>query len=116
MNDGYFDDKYDTSQWFLSTTDKGQKRDKKDWVYYPRNDDNMKSTTGAIFHLSHPSNNLNSEIDIAAQATVIRKNAKHDPITDSNELISCSQYGNINRNSDPFVNSNQSLAMYSAPH
>ena len=92
-------DGVDPSNWFLNTSSPDQST----WVYYPRNDDNMKTNTGVIFHLVHPSNSLGAEVDIAAQATVIRKNAKSDPITDSQTLIKCSLYGNPERNSDPVV-------------
>jgi hypothetical protein len=56
-------------------------------------------------HLIHPSNTLGAEIDIAAQGTVLRYKGS-DPkavITNYNELIRCSQYGNPHRNSDPEV-------------
>ena len=54
-------------------------------------------------HLIHPSNTLSAEIDIAGQATVIRKDSDGNIITDPQELIQCSKYGNPGRNSDPSV-------------
>lgn len=49
-----------------------------------------------------PANTLSAEIDIAAQATVIRK-GENGIITDEDTLINCSQYGNQFRHSDPHV-------------
>jgi hypothetical protein len=71
-------------------------------VYNPYNYWNIWSTSGSICHLIQPNNTLGAEIDIAAQATVIRgKDGK--PVTDGNQLILCSKYGNPGRNSDPTV-------------
>ena len=89
----------DPREWYLNT----KSDDKSTWVYYPRNDWNMSTTNGIIFHLIHPSNTLGAEVDISAQATVIRYNSQENPITDEQMLINCSQYGNPERNSDPVV-------------
>ena len=71
-------------------------------VYNPYNYWNIWSTSGSIAHLIQPNNTLGAEIDIAAQSTVIRaKNGK--VVTDQNQLILCSKYGNPGRNSDPTV-------------
>ena len=71
-------------------------------VYNPNNYWNVWSTTGSIAHLIQPNNTLSAEIDIAAQSTVIRaKNGK--VVTDQNQLILCSKYGNPGRHSDPVV-------------
>ena len=72
-------------------------------VYNPTNQWNDATNTGTIINLIHPSNTLGAEVDIAAQATVIRKNKNGTVITDANELIRCSKYGNPGRNSDPTV-------------
>ena len=74
-------------------------------VYNPVNYYNCSSTTGFIAHLIHPSNTLGAEIDIVAQATVLRVDKTGNPITSAIPLIDCSKYGQANRNSDPFVNS-----------
>lgn len=71
-------------------------------IYNPNNYYNFNSTSGTIMHLIHPSNTLSAEIDIAAQATVIRTK-KGKVIDNANDLIACSQYGNPNRDSDPNV-------------
>lgn len=72
-------------------------------VYNPNNVWNNYTTTGTIAHLIHPANTLSAEVDIAAQATVVRKDGSGNVITDEQQLINCSQYGNPNRNSDPHV-------------
>lgn len=72
-------------------------------VYNPNNYWNQLTTTGTIIHLIQPNNTLGAEIDIAAQATVIRKDSSGKTITDANQLILCSRYGNPGRNSDPTV-------------
>ncbi|KAH6844692.1 hypothetical protein B0I37DRAFT_433185 [Chaetomium sp. MPI-CAGE-AT-0009] len=58
---------------------------------------------GCIMHLAQVNNTLGAEIDIAAQATVLRKNKKGELITDQTTLCNCSKYGNPNRNSDPAI-------------
>jgi hypothetical protein len=50
-----------------------------------------------------PANTLGAEVDLGALATVLRKRKDGTPITDSDELIKCSNYGNKDRNSDPTV-------------
>ena len=72
-------------------------------VYNPANQWNIRSNTGSLLHLIQPNNTLSAEIDIAAQATVLRKHPDGTPVTDESELINCSQYGNPGRHSDPHV-------------
>lgn len=81
-----------------------------EYSYNPDNYWNRYSTTGAIGHLAHPNNSLSAEIDIAAQATVIRKNEHGELISDPRELIRCSRYGGPARNSDPVVRLHFQLA------
>lgn len=64
---------------------------------------NNKWNAAFAVHLIQPNNNLGAEIDIAAQATVLRKHGTHDPVTDAIELIECSLYGDEERNSDPHI-------------
>ena len=68
-------------------------------TYRPRNKWNLQFAV----HLIQSANNLGAEINIAAQATVLRRNAEHNPITDPIELIECSQFGVKERNSDPHI-------------
>lgn len=58
---------------------------------------------GCIMHLAQVNNTLGAEIDIAAQATVLRKNPSGQLITDQTILCNCSRYGNPKRNSDPTI-------------
>ncbi|ODB55041.1 hypothetical protein A7311_20615 [Paenibacillus polymyxa] len=69
-------------------------------VYFPYNKWN---TTHGCLHLIQPNNTLNAEIDIAANATVLRKKQDGTLITDANELICCAQYGAPLRASDPTI-------------
>ena len=72
-------------------------------VYHPCNQWNNSTRTGSIAHLIQKNNTLGAEIDIAAQATVIRKDRSGNIVTNEAQLIACSQYGNAGRNSDPAV-------------
>src|SRR4030095_2649892 len=67
--------------------------------YLPRNSLNM---THAI-HLIQRNNTLEAEINIAAQATIIRRQGTTDPIVDANDLINCSGFGQAERHSDPHI-------------
>ena len=74
------------------------------WIYNPNNKFNSSTTTGTITHLVQDANTLGAEIDIAAQATVLRKSrSTGKPVTESDQLIRCSRYGDPDRNSDPRV-------------
>jgi hypothetical protein len=68
-------------------------------VYNRRNKWNMQNAV----HLVQRNNSLSAEINIAAQATVLRKSGAHDPITDAIELIECSGFGVKERHSDPHI-------------
>lgn len=71
-------------------------------AYHDRNPWNSTTTQGAVHLISNP-NSLSAEVFLAGQATVLRKNAAGNPITDKNQLINCSSYGTPNRNSDPTI-------------
>jgi len=68
-------------------------------TYAPRNSFNMKHA----IHLIQGANTLRAEIDIASQATIIRRHGSHDPVTNPNELINCSGFGKADRHSDPHI-------------
>jgi len=74
-----------------------------DGNYNPRNKWNDSTKTGTIMHLIQPNNTLGAEVDLGARATVVRKRKDGTLITDSDELIKCSRYGNPDRNSDPTI-------------
>lgn len=67
------------------------------------NRSNKWNLTDGIVHLTHPANTLGAEINLAARATVLRKKGAIDPVTDSNDLICCSGYGDPDRFSDPTI-------------
>jgi hypothetical protein len=63
---------------------------------------NKWNTTNGAMHLNQPNNTLGAEINIAAQATILReKNGV--VLTDADELIECAQYGAAGRASDPTI-------------
>jgi hypothetical protein len=68
-------------------------------AYSPRNSWNARYAV----HLVQPNNTLRAEINIASSATVLRRHDGDDPVTDANELIKCSGYGEPDRHSDPHI-------------
>ena len=66
---------------------------------------NKWNTTDGILHLTHPANYLSAEIQLAADATILRTDANGHLITDPDKLIRCAQYGNPLRSSDPKIGS-----------
>jgi len=71
----------------------------KNGVYNSRN---MWNTTNGAVHLTHGANTLEAEINIAAQATVLRAR-QGQPLTDPDALICCAGYGVPGRASDPRI-------------
>jgi hypothetical protein len=74
-------------------------------LYNPLNKWNTQPSQGAVtgaVHLISPPNTLNAEIYLAAAATLLREQAGL-PVTDPDQLITCSQYGTPGRNSDPHI-------------
>jgi hypothetical protein len=61
------------------------------------------AATGAV-HLISPPNTLGAEIYLAAAATLLGENGGQ-PVTDPEQLINCSRYGQPGRNSDPLIGS-----------
>lgn len=68
-------------------------------AYIPRN----KWNRAFAVHLIQRNNSLRAEINIAAQATILRKQAGQDPVTDPIALIQCSGFGAEERHSDPHI-------------
>ncbi|MTH66301.1 hypothetical protein [Paracoccus shanxieyensis] len=64
---------------------------------------NKWNTKDGIIHLTHPANTLGAEINLAARATVLRRDARGARITESRRLIASSGYGSVNRSSDPNI-------------
>jgi hypothetical protein len=64
---------------------------------------NRWNTTDGIVHLSQPNNTLGAEINIAAQATILRQRGGQ-PVTDPPDLTeNCSGFGQGGRASDPHI-------------
>ncbi|PRQ02673.1 hypothetical protein [Enhygromyxa salina] len=61
------------------------------------------TTTEGVVHLISAPNALSAEISLAGQATILRKDSTGEPITDPAGLITCSNYGIADRNSDPHI-------------
>jgi len=70
--------------------------------YNPTNRWNRDTTNGAM-HLVQRNNTLSAQIELAAGASIVRTRSDGSVITDSQELIACSQYGVTTRFSDPFI-------------
>jgi hypothetical protein len=64
---------------------------------------NVWNTIRGAMHLIQPANSLNAEIRIAADATILRKNADGTLKTDAQDLINCAHYGVAERASDPHI-------------
>lgn len=77
----------------------------KKYIYLPSNKWNRDVNTGTIAHLIQRYNALSAEVDIAAQATILRQDLSYGKlITNINQLCGDgSSYGNAKRNSDPTV-------------
>jgi hypothetical protein len=61
------------------------------------------NTENGIVHLTHAANTIGAQINLAARATALRKNASGTRITDARRLICCSGFGSCNRSSDPSI-------------
>lgn len=82
--------------------------------YNPRNKWNGSTDTGTIAHLIQRNNTLPAEIQIAADATVLRRDASYGRLM-TNIIELCgkgSAYGNDKRNSDPVVSMTRTVYRY----
>jgi hypothetical protein len=70
--------------------------------YIPNNRWNN-SVTDGVMHLIQENNTLGAEIEIAGAATIVRLTPAGAIMTDTRELIECGRYGQVERNSDPFI-------------
>jgi hypothetical protein len=64
---------------------------------------NVWNTSKGVMHLTHRANTLGAEVNLAARATVLRRDAFGKRITEARRLISASGYGDANRSSDPSI-------------
>jgi hypothetical protein len=63
---------------------------------------NVWNSTKGIMHLSHPNNFVAAEIQLGADATILRKkNGK--AVVQADALVCCSGYGGTSRSSDPTI-------------
>ena len=69
-------------------------------TYNPRNAWN---TARGVMHLTHPANTLGAEINLAAVATLPRKDVSGQRVGDVRRLACCSNFGDPNRSSDPNI-------------
>jgi hypothetical protein len=70
--------------------------------YNPRNKWNTKQ---GVMHLTHGANTLGAEINLAARATVMRKDILGARIIDVRKFACSSNFGDVNRSSDPNIGS-----------
>jgi subtilisin family serine protease len=54
-------------------------------------------------HLQQPANTLGAEINIAARASIVRKDTANKIITNISELLECDPFGEPSRGSDPSI-------------
>lgn len=64
---------------------------------------NKWNTTHGIVHLGAPPNSLTAEIQLGADATVLRQDARGRLLVEADPLICCARYGGPDRNSDPTI-------------
>lgn len=79
--------------------------DDRNTVIYPKggyNPYNVWNTQRGAIHLTHPANSITAEIQLAADATILRTRDGR-LVTDPSDLIICSAYGGPNRTSDPTI-------------
>jgi hypothetical protein len=61
------------------------------------------STSGRPVHLQQGSNTLGAAVVLAAEATVLRRDAAGEPVTSAMALVRCGRLGEPRRNSDPQI-------------
>lgn len=64
---------------------------------------NKWNTTHGIMHLCSPPNTLVAEIELGADATIIRRDDRGLTVVEPDALICCAAYGGPDRNSDPTI-------------
>ena len=73
------------------------------WQKNDYNPYNKWNTTHGVMHLTHPANTLGAEVNLASDATVLRKSGAGNLINDIHELACCARFGEVNRSSDPGI-------------
>ena len=64
---------------------------------------NIWNTERGVVHLTRPGHTLGAEINLAAVATVPRRDAQGQRVTDVRRLACCAEFGDPNRSSDPNI-------------
>jgi hypothetical protein len=72
---------------------------------------NVWNTERGIVNLTHPANTLGAEINLAARATIPRRDGTGQLVTDAKRLACCSDFGAPNRSSDPTIGQAVNLAV-----
>lgn len=75
---------------------------------------NAWNTAKGCIHLTHHANTLGAEINLAARATIPRKDANGQRITDVRRFACASDFGDPNRSSDPNIGSGVNLTVLPA--
>jgi hypothetical protein len=70
---------------------------------YQRDNVHNSSTRGRPAHLMQQTNTLFAAVVLAAQATVLRRDAFGEPVTSAMALVRCGRLGEPRRNSDPQI-------------
>jgi len=70
---------------------------------------NKWNTTNGVMHLTHPANTLGAEINLAARATIPRRDANGNRVTEVRRLACGSNFGDPNRSSDPNIGNGVNL-------
>lgn len=64
---------------------------------------NKWNTANGVIHLTHPANTLGAEINLAARATIPRRDINGNRVTDVRRFACGSNFGDPNRSSDPNI-------------
>ena len=72
---------------------------------------NKWNTTDGVMHLTHPANTLGAEINLAARATIPRRDVNGNRVTDVRRFACASNFGDPNRSSDPNIGSGVNLTV-----
>jgi hypothetical protein len=64
---------------------------------------NRWNSTDGVMHLTHPANTLGAEINLAARATIPRRDVSGNRVTDVRRFACGSNFGDPNRSSDPNI-------------
>ena len=75
---------------------------------------NKWNTSDGVMHLTHPANTLGAEIDLAARATIPRRDVNGKRVTDVRRFACGSNFGDPNRSSDPNIGLSVNLTVLPA--